>query len=154
MRQQFEKVGPPTSESPFHHVNAQGLALRLQVQLIVRDEEGKIALVETESYQPGHWWIPSETLKPNEDVKEAAGRVSETWFGEDLEPELADVFTFTADTEAGERAWYIVHVFETTEPESGLEELPDTVEIRFVAPGEDPPGPFAMDHGSVWPLYD
>lgn len=153
MAQQFEKVGSPTSQSPFHHVNAQGLALRLQVQVVVRDDEGRIALAQTEKHQPGRWWIPAETLRPNEDVKEGASRVSETWFGEDLGPELSDVFTFPADTDAGHTAWYIIHVFEVQAGPEELSAVPDGVTLTFVAPGEEPPGPFAMDHGSVWPLF-
>jgi ADP-ribose pyrophosphatase YjhB (NUDIX family) len=152
-QQQFEKVGPPRSESPFHHVNAQGLALRLQVQVLVRDDEDRIALAHSQTHQPGRWWIPAETLQPNEDVEAAASRVSETWFGEDLEPELADVITFPADTEAGERAWYILHVFEAEATEDELNRLPDGVTVEFVEPGAEPPGPWAMDHGSVWPHH-
>jgi ADP-ribose pyrophosphatase YjhB (NUDIX family) len=154
MPQQFEKVGPPTSQSPFHHVNAQGLALRLQVQLRVRDEDGRIALAQSDKHQPGRWWIPAETLKPNEDVKEAASRVSETWFGEGLEPELADVLTFQADMDKGQQAWYIIHIFETDKPDEGLTELSDAITLNWTEPGDQPPGPWAMDHGSVWPYHE
>ncbi len=153
MPQQFEKIGSPTSQSPFHHVNAQGLALRLQVMLLARDGEGRIALAQTEKHHPGRWWIPAETLRPNEDVKEGALRVSRTWFGEELDAELADVFTFQADTDAGETAWYIVHVFEAQASQGDLSELPGGVTVEHVAPGDQPPGPFAMDHASVWPLF-
>lgn len=152
MPQKFEQVGPATSQSPFHHVNQQGLSLRLQIMLRVRDGDGNIALVQTESHQPGRWWIPAETLRPNEEVTEGAVRVSETWFGEDLDPEIADVLTFPADTDAGETAWYIVHVFEAEAPDRELDALPGGCEVHWTAPGDQPPGPFAMDHAAVWPL--
>ncbi len=153
MHQDFEKVGSPTSQSPFHHVNAQGLALRLQVMVLIRDGEDRIALAQTQKHQPGRWWIPAETLRPNEDVKEAASRVSETWFGEDLEPGLVDVLTFPANTDEGHTAWYIIHIFEVRAGSGELTSVPEGVTLEFVAPGEEAPGPFAMDHGTVWARF-
>lgn len=135
------------SRSPFHWVNSKGLSMRMQVFLTVRNSQDEVALVQLEK-PPGHWWLPAETLQPNEPLTEAATRVSETWFGVDLEPEIADIVTFTSDG-PGE-PWYHLFLFEArAEPEDF--ELPgDTVEVRFLEPGEEI-GPFAMGHADVWP---
>lgn len=137
-------------ESPFHWVNAQGMSLRLQVMLVVRDPEGRVLLAQTEEYQPGHWWIPAETLRPNEPVKHAGSRVSTEWLGQDVEPEVLDVLTWPADVDAGHRKWYIVHVFEATVDPDELDPIPEDVTIEWVEPGQSPPGPWAADHGTVW----
>lgn len=140
-------------ESPFHWVNAQGLQLRLQVFVKVKDAEGRIALVQLKE-NPGFWWLPAETLQPNEPVKEAAKRVCKTWFGDELDPRVSDVVTFPYAEGDPAVKWYIVHVFEADAPEGGLELLDDTKEITFVEPGSEPPGPFAMGHEDMWPLME
>lgn len=137
------------SGSPYHWVNGDGLSMRMQVFLTVRSSEGQVALVQLER-PSGHWWIPAETLRPNEPIKEAAVRVSETWFGEDLGPEIADIITFQSEEE--DEPWYNLFVFEVEAEPEDLKLLDDTVAIEFLAPGQSPPGPFAMGHEDVWPL--
>lgn len=135
------------SGSPFHWVNGDGLSLRLQAFLTVRNAEDEVALVQLDK-PPGHWWLPAETLRPNEPVHEAGKRVSETWFGVDLDPELAEVINFSAEEEG--EPWYHLFVFEARGELEDFDLPGDTVEVRFLEPGEEIE-PFAMGHAEVWP---
>ncbi|MDX1612415.1 MAG: hypothetical protein R3185_08595, partial [Candidatus Thermoplasmatota archaeon] len=105
---------------------------------------------------PEHWWIPAETLRPNEPVKEGAWRVAATWFGEEtadaLDIQVKDVITWPYEG-GGEPKWYILHLFEA-QVDGELPLLEDTAEVRFVEPGTQAPGAFAMGHGDVWPLLE
>jgi len=133
-------------QMPHQWINSEGLSLRLQAFLIVRDEKRRVATVRLKEYPPGVFALPAETVRANENIHAAGSRVSESWFGTDLKPRVADVLTWPSD---GQSHWYVLFVFEADAPKGGLPVLPDTAEIVF-RDADSPPDAFAFDHGSVW----
>ncbi|MGQ0535736.1 MAG: NUDIX hydrolase [Methanobacteriota archaeon] len=137
---------PVNPADPTRFFNADGLQLRLQCFLLVRDAKRRIACVRLKNNALA-WNLPGETMRPNEDPNEAARRVAELWFGEKLAPKVAQVVNFPE--EGGDKRWYVLFLFEADAPAGGLKAPEDTEEIRFVEPGTIP-GPWNLDHGSVW----
>lgn len=140
-------------EHPTHWVNPEGLKLRLQVFLIVRDAEGRVACVR-EKERPQVWNLPGETVPPNVDLNETAGKVSELWFVDRLPASVADVQTYPADRDDPNDKWYVLFIYEAEAPDpsaddGGLKMPDDTAEIRFF-PLDEPPEAWGMDHGSVF----
>ena len=123
-----------------------GTSLRLQAFLLVRDEKRRVACLRL-STSPAEWALPGEMLLLNEDPADAARRVVKTWFETPLEPKLSSVFSFPA-TGPDDPKWYVLLVYEAQAP-ANLRGTMDTLEIRFVTPGEAP-GPFGFDHASVF----
>lgn len=135
----------PVPERPHHWVNSQGLGLRLQCFLAVRDAERRVACVRLKA-SPDAWSLPGESLQPNEDVHAAAARVAASWFATPLEPRLADVLTWPDD---GDGKWYVLFVYEAEAPGGRLQAPDDTLEVAFASVGK-PPGSFGMDHAAVF----
>lgn len=134
----------PVPREPHHWVNSEGVGLRLQCFLLVRDAQRRIACVRLKN-NPDVWMLPGESLRPSEAPDAAARRVSESWFGADLEPRIAGFMNFPDE---GDQRWYVLFLYEAAAP-AKLTEPDDTEDIVFVAPGKAP-GPFGMDHGSVF----
>lgn len=128
----------------FNHEN--GTGLRLQCFLIVRDEKRRVACLRLAD-NPQAWNLPGESMRLNEDPRDAAQRVASTWFETPLAPRLADVYSYPATGPDDDR-WYLLFVYEADAPVN-LKGTPDTLEVKFVAPKEAP-GPFAHDHVSVF----
>jgi ADP-ribose pyrophosphatase YjhB (NUDIX family) len=137
------KFEPPTE--PHHWVNSDGLGLRLQCFLVVRDAERRIACVRLKG-NPQQWMLPGESMRPNEAPDDAARRVAEMWFGTPLPAQLADIQSYPDD---GDQRWYLLFVYEAKAPPAGLPKLDDTEQVAFVPAGKAP-GEFAMDHGAVF----
>lgn len=135
----------PVPEQPHHWVNSEGLGLRLQCFLVVRDRDRRVACVRLKA-NPQVWSLPGETLKPNEDLLAAAERVSHAWFGHGLDLHFAGVQNYP---DTGDGKWYVLFLFEGDAPKEGFKLPDDTAEIAF-APVGKPPGPFGMDHGTVF----
>jgi ADP-ribose pyrophosphatase YjhB (NUDIX family) len=96
---------------------------------------------------PTLWKLPGETVMPNEDINAAARRVSKLWFGNELPSRVHDVLTFP---DTGDKRWYLLFVYEAQVNELADIDAPDdTEEVRFVEPGKAP-GPWGLDHGSVF----
>lgn len=131
-------------EQPHHWVNSEGLGLRLQCFLVVRDADRRIACVRLKEQQG--WFLPGESFRPNEAPDDAARRVSTTWFGVDLQPRVAG---FQSYPDHGDGKWYVIVLYEAQVPKGGLKVLEDTAEIAF-APAGKAPGPFAMSHADVF----
>jgi ADP-ribose pyrophosphatase YjhB (NUDIX family) len=139
-----QKFEPP--EQPHHWVNSEGLGLRLQCFLLVRDADRRVACVRLK--EPGdRWSLPAESFRPNESPDDAARRVSTSWFGTDLRPKPAGFLNFPEQD--GDQRWYLLFLYEAHAPKGGFALPDDTAEIAF-APVGKAPGPFAMDHGSVF----
>lgn len=139
----FASDRPP---HPAHFFNAQGLGLRMQVFVIVRDGDGRICCVR-EKHDDAVWKLPGETLLPGQDVNARAAEVSKLWFGKDLGATVKNVITYP---DTGDGKWYIVFVYEATV--AGVDELDepeDTEEFRFTESGKAP-GPWGMSHGDVF----
>jgi ADP-ribose pyrophosphatase YjhB (NUDIX family) len=130
----------------FNHETA-NVKLRIQIFLSVRDAEGRVACVRLQD-NPDAWMLPGENLRLNEDPNDGALRVCRTWFETPLSPKLADVQSYPATGGEDDR-WYVLLVYEATAPAGGLKATPDTLEVTF-APVGKAPGPFALDHGSVF----
>lgn len=141
----LEQSSFPVPKEPHHWVNSQGLALRLQCFVAVRDGQKRIALVRLKN-SPEHWMLPGESFRPNEAPDEAARRVCEMWFGQDLKARIAGWQNYPDN---GDQRWYLLFIYEAQAPAAGLPKPDDTEEIRFVAPGEAP-GPFGMSHAEVF----
>jgi ADP-ribose pyrophosphatase YjhB (NUDIX family) len=135
----------PVPKESHHWVNSEGLGLRLQVFLIVRDADRRVACVRLKS-SPDVWMLPGESLRPNEELQAAAERVSEMWFGANLKPRLTGVQNYP---DTGDKKWYVLFMCEAPAPPGGLKKPDDTEEIAFVPVGKAP-GPFGMDHGTVF----
>jgi ADP-ribose pyrophosphatase YjhB (NUDIX family) len=138
-----KKFEPP--EQPHHWVNSEGTGLRLQCFLVVRDADRRVACVRLKA-NPDVWNLPGESFRPSEAPDDAARRVGESWFGTDLRPRLTGFLNFPDD---GDQRWYLLFLYEAQAPQGALKLPDDTAEIAF-APVGKPPGPFAMDHGSVF----
>jgi ADP-ribose pyrophosphatase YjhB (NUDIX family) len=132
-------------EAPHHWANSEGLGLRLQCFLVVRDADRRVACVRLKA-NPDVWSLPGESLRPNESPPMAAQRVAQMWFGQDLPAIAGDVVNFPDD---GDGKWYMIFTYETQAPRGGFTLPDDTAEIAF-APVGKPPGPFGMDHASVF----
>lgn len=132
-------------ERPHHWANSEGLGLRLQCFLAVRDADRRVACVRLKA-TPDVWHLPGESLLPNESPDEAARRVAQGWFGVPLPARIA---AFQNYPDHGDGKWYLLFVYEAQAPKAGLAALDDTAEVAF-APVGKPPGPFAMDHGDVF----
>lgn len=126
--------------------NAEGWKLRLQCFVIVRDAERRTALLRLQDIDG--WCLPGETMLFNETPDDAARRVARTWFAGPIGMGLDRVLSFPA-TGPGDASWYLVFVYEG-EFRGELLTTPDTQELRWVAPGEPAPGPFAFAQGDVW----
>ncbi|HEV8361613.1 MAG TPA: NUDIX domain-containing protein [Candidatus Thermoplasmatota archaeon] len=137
--------GPALPERPHHWVNSDGLGLRLQCFLVVRDADRRVACVRLKDHGD-RWSLPGESLKPNESPPMAAERIAQVWFGVPLPAKPAEVQNFPDD---GDGKWYMVFTYEAPAPKAGLPLLDDTAEIAF-APVGKPPGPFAMSHADVF----
>jgi len=135
---------PPSDPSKFF--NGDGLSLRLQCFLVIRDADRRIACVRLKGSE-GRWSLPGENVRPNEDLHEAARRVSQMWFGTDLQPRIADILTFPEEND--DKRWYVLFLYEAQAPRGGLPKLDDTDEVAFVPAGKAP-GEFGMDHASVF----
>jgi ADP-ribose pyrophosphatase YjhB (NUDIX family) len=135
----------PVPEAPHHWVNSEGTGLRLQCFLVVRDADRRVACVRLKN-NAQEWMLPAESFKPSEAPEEAAKRVAESWFGQDLGAKLVG---FQNYPDTGDQRWYLLFVFEAQAPKGGLKKPDDTEEIAF-APVGKAPGPFAMDHGTVF----
>ncbi len=130
--------------SPTNYTNSDGLGLRLQCFLVIRDAARKIACVQLKGTVG--WSLPGETLQPNESPDATATRVAHQWFGISLPSQLVAVQSYPED---GDRKWYLLFIYEAQAPAKGLPLLDDTAKVTFAAPGS-PPGTFAMDHGTVF----
>lgn len=135
----------PVPKEPHHWVNGEGLGLRLQCFLVVRDQDRRVACVRLKN-SPDGWNLPGESFRPNEHPDDAARRVSEMWFGADLKPRPAGYLNFP---EEGDQRWYLLFLYEVQAPRGGFALPEDTAEIAF-APVGKPPGPFHMDHANVF----
>lgn len=140
----LDQTSFPVPKEPHHWVNGQGLGLRLQCFVAVRDAQRRIAVVRLKG-NPEQWMLPGESFRPNEHPDEAARRVCEMWFGQDLQARFAGWQNYP---EANDQRWYLLFLYEAHAP-AHLAKPDDTEEIRFVAPGHAP-GPFAMSHGEVF----
>ena len=132
-------------ERPHHWVNSEGVELRLQVFVAVRDADHRVACVRLKN-NPGQWYMPGESVLPNEDLNAAARRVTESYFGQALDGRIADIVTWPTDAEG---AWYVLFLYEAHAPKTGLKKPEDTEEIAFAPPGKAP-GEFALSHGDVF----
>lgn len=132
---------------PTHFWNTDGLQLRLQCFVIVRDEDDRVALVR-EKERPNVLNLPGETVIPNSNLDEMAGRVSELWFVDRLDTEVSQVLSWPAEDPNGK--WYIVFLYEADKPADGLKMPDDTEEFVWVSTKGDPPGDLAMNHVDVW----
>lgn len=131
-------------QAKFQH--AAGTQFRLQAFLLIRDSQRRILTVQTTDW-PGKWAIPGESLLMNEDPADAAARVARLWFETPLKPRFHGFFNYPA-TGAFDDRWYLLFIFEAEAP-ANLKGTPDTVEMKWVKPGESP-GTFAMSHKDVW----
>lgn len=129
----------------FAHKEAD-VEFRLQCFLTVKDAQGRVALARVQGIEG--WCMPAETMRVNEAPEQAAVRVARSWFQTPVGLWLDRVLSFPA-TGPEDNRWYVIFVFAADAP-ADLQGTPDTEEIRFVAPGEAPPGPFAMSHRDVW----
>lgn len=134
----------PRKESPQHFYNREGLLLRLQAFVIVRNKDRRVACLRIEGYDG--WMLPGETVLPNESPHDAAARIGKTWFVSPAKTRLVDVQSYP-DTDDGR--WYMLFIYEADEPAGGLKGTPDTREIAW-APVGKAPGTFAMDHADVF----
>jgi ADP-ribose pyrophosphatase YjhB (NUDIX family) len=135
----------PVPEAPHHWVNSEGLGLRMQCFLVVRDADRRVACVRLKN-SPDAWNLPGESFKPNESPDDCARRVSETWFGVDLKPKVLGFQNFP---DHGDGKWYVLVLYEAQAPKGGFQLPEDTAEIAF-APVGKAPGNFQMDHGTVF----
>ncbi|HWG90002.1 MAG TPA: NUDIX domain-containing protein [Candidatus Thermoplasmatota archaeon] len=144
-----QTAGAPV-QAKFNHPN--GTSLRLQAFVVVRAADGRVAAVRTQD-NPDVWFLPGETLLLNEDPAEAAKRVLRSWFTTPLDaPELVDVFSYPA-TGGEDNRWYLLFMYQLQlSPGALLEATPDTLELQFITPGENAPGPWGADHKSVWEM--
>ena len=134
-----EELGPNS------YRNGQGLLLRVQCFLAVRDTDRHIACVKLK--ENDGWSLPGETIKPNENPDDAARRVAQMWFEIDLPLRIASVQSYPDDGE--DHKWYVIFIYEADAPPAGLKILDDTEKITFVKAG-NPPSPMVMDHGEVF----
>jgi ADP-ribose pyrophosphatase YjhB (NUDIX family) len=137
--------GPSLPDKPHHWINSDGLGLRLQCFLIVRDADRRVACVRLKE-NGGAWSLPGESLQPNESPPMAAERIAKSWFGLSLPATPTEVVNFPDD---GDGKWYMIFLYEAATPRGGLPKLADTDEIAFTPVGK-PPGAFAMSHSDVF----
>jgi len=141
MSQTSAPMHPP---GPTNYSNSDGLGLRLQCFLAIRDSQRRVACVQLKGTIG--WSLPGETLQPNESPDAAAARVAKVWFDATLPAKLVAVQSYPDD---GDHKWYLLFIYEATAPKEGLKALEDTEKVAFAAPGA-PPGPFGMDHQTVF----
>lgn len=122
-----------------------GISLRLQVFVLAKDEQDRVALQRIQGYDG--WCLSGESLLLNESPNEAAKRVVRSWYASPLEPKLSRVLSFPAMGGDDDR-WYLVLLYEARAP-ADLKTTPDCLELKFHALST-PPGAWAMSHGDVW----
>jgi hypothetical protein len=122
-----------------------GIALRLQVFVLPRDAQGRVAVQRIQGYDG--WCLSGETLLLNEAPDDAAMRVVRSWYGTPMQPRLARVLSFPA-TGGDDDRWYLVLVYEAEAP-AKLERTPDCLDLAFHALDEGPKE-WAMSHADVW----
>ncbi|HEX2022109.1 MAG TPA: NUDIX domain-containing protein [Candidatus Thermoplasmatota archaeon] len=133
------------AQAPAKFAHENGVQLRLQCFVTIRDAQDRVGLVRVEGIEG--WCIPGETMLVNESPDQAAVRVARTWFRTPLGLQLERILSFPA-TGGDDDRWYLLFVYHADAP-AALEGTPDTQEVRFFGLDETP-SPFAMAHADVW----
>lgn len=133
---------------PSEFWNVDELQLRMQIFLIVRDEDDRVCMVR-EKDRPNVLNLPGETVPPNKRVEtEVVDWIGELWFTEPLEAEISQIMSWPAEEPGGK--WYVVFVFEADKPDGGLSKPDDTEEFVWASTKGDPPGELSMNHTDIW----
>ncbi len=130
-------------QAKFQHET--GISMRMQVFLLVRDQQQRIATQRIQGYDG--WCLSGESLLLNEAPDAAAMRVAKGWYGSPLTPRLERVLSFPA-TGGDDDRWYLVFIY-TADAPAQLAATSDCEAIEFHAL-HDARGEWAMSHGDVW----
>jgi hypothetical protein len=117
----------------------------VQVFLAVRDRQRRVAVLSLLK-EPDLWMLPSENVWEGRDPAHVVEEIVPRWFVTPLEPKLAAILNFPPEDD--DERWFLLPIYEAAKP-ARLEATPDTHEVRFVAPGEAPPGRMFKDHAEV-----